>query len=69
MFIAQVAIRFHTQRAAIFVAQPARHGGDIDAALDADGREQMAKIVMSDPLHSDLCGGVRHAVFDTRRPA
>lgn len=29
----------------------------------ADGREQMPKIVVSYPLHSDLYGGVRHAVL------
>ena len=68
MFVAQVAIRFHAQRAAIFVAEPARHGGDIDAALDADGREQMPEIVMCYPLHSDLCGSVRHAVLTLEDP-
>ena len=68
MFIAQVAVRFHTQRTAILVAEPARDGGDIDAALDANGRKEMAKIVMSDPLHSDLCGSVRHAVLTLEDP-
>ena len=64
MFIAQVPIRFHAQRAAVFMPEPPGHGRNIHATLDANGREKVSKIVMSDSLHSDLRRRVRHASFE-----
>ena len=39
MVLAQVAVRFHTQRAAVFVSKPTRNGWNVHAALDTNGRE------------------------------
>src|SRR4030095_3345391 len=46
VFAPQVAVGFHCQRAAILVPEPARNGGNIDARLNAAGREQVPEIVM-----------------------
>ena len=50
----QVAVRFHRQRPAVFVSEPARNGRNVHAAFDAAGREQMPQIVMGDATCSDL---------------
>src|SRR5205823_14914132 len=63
MVLAQVAVGFHTQCAAVFVSKPARNSGNIDTAFDAYGREQMTEAVVSCPLHSDLRGRMCHAIL------
>ena len=63
MILPQVPVRFHAERTAIFVAKPSRDSRNIHAALDANGREEVSQIVMSNSLHSDLCRGVRHTVL------
>ena len=35
MLVAEVAVNFHGQRAAVFVAEPAGDGRDVNAALNA----------------------------------
>ena len=42
MLTSQVAVGFHCERAAVLVAEPAGHRWNINAAFDANGREQMA---------------------------
>jgi hypothetical protein len=39
VILAQVPVRFHAQRAAVFVAKPTRNGENIDASFDANGCE------------------------------
>ncbi len=63
MILTQVSVRFHAQRAAVFVPQPPRDGRNIHATLDANRRKKMAQIVMRDSLHPDLRRRVRHAVL------
>ena len=46
MLVAEMAVNFHGQRAAVFVAEPSGDGRDVNAALNAAGGEQMAQIVM-----------------------
>ena len=46
VFVAEVAVGFHRQRAAVFVAEPARDGGDVHAGFNAARREKMAQIVV-----------------------
>jgi hypothetical protein len=57
----QMSVRLHAQRAAVFVAEPTRDGGNIDSALNADCGKEMSQIVVRDSLHSDLLGRLRHA--------
>jgi hypothetical protein len=40
--------------------KPAGNSRDVNAAFNADGGEEMAKIVMGDPRHSDDSGRARH---------
>ena len=63
MVLTQVSVRFHAQRAAIFVPEPARNSGNIYAALDANRRKKMAKIVMRNAFHSDFRRRMRHTVL------
>src|SRR5436190_8747349 len=63
MVLAQVAVGFHTQWAAVFVSKPARNSGNIDTAFDANGREQMTEVVVSYPLHTDLRRRMCHAIL------
>ena len=39
MLVAEMAIDFHCQRAAVLMAEPAGDGGNVNAALYAEGRE------------------------------
>ena len=43
----------HGQRAAVFVAKPARYGRNVNASFNAARGKQVAQIVMSDSLHFD----------------
>ena len=56
MLVAEVAVNFHGQRAAVLVAEPAGDGGNVNAALNAAGGEQMAQIVRSWVCFSPLAG-------------
>ena len=56
MVLALVSVRLHAKRAAVFMAEPARDGGNIHAAFDADCGEQVAQIMMRDALYPDLRG-------------
>lgn len=42
MLVPKVAVHAHSQCAAVFVAEPAGDGGDVDAAFDAGGSEEVA---------------------------
>src|SRR5262245_28226445 len=53
MFIAQMAIRFHCQHAAIFVPEPTRYSRNINAAFDATRCEEMPQRMMRDSFHPD----------------
>ena len=53
VFIPQVAIRFHRERAAVLVAQPPRNGRDVYARFNTAGREIMPHIVMSEHIRID----------------
>jgi len=46
MLVAEMAIDFHCQGATVLMAEPAGDGGNVNAALNAAGGEQMAQIVM-----------------------
>ena len=50
----QMPVRFHCQRAAVFVSEPARNGRNIHAAFDAARREQMPQVVMRDAIRADF---------------
>ena len=39
MLVAEVAVNFHRQRAAVFVAEPSGDGRNVNAALNAAGGE------------------------------
>jgi len=39
MLVAEMAVNFHGQRAAVFVAEPAGYGRNVNAALNAAGGE------------------------------
>ena len=39
MLVAEMAVNFHGQRAAVLVAKPAGDGGNVNAALNAPGGE------------------------------
>ena len=61
VILSQVSVRFHAKRTSVLMSEPTRDSRNIDAAFDANGREKVAEIVMSDSLHSDLRRCVRHA--------
>lgn len=63
MFVPEVAVGFHAQCAAIFVAEPARDGWEIDTAFDANRSEKVAEIMVSDALHADDLRRPIHAVL------
>ena len=50
MMIAEVAVGFHCQSAAVLVAEPSADGGDINARFNATSSKQVAKIVVGDAL-------------------
>jgi len=50
MFLAQVPIRSHRQRASIGVTEPSRNGRYIHARLDAKGRKEVSKVVVGHPV-------------------
>ena len=56
---AMVCVNLHEQRAAIRVPKPCRHGRDIHAGLDREGREGVSQIVMRQPLHAEFPAGIR----------
>ena len=59
MLVAQVAVGFHRQCAAVFVAEPPADGGNIHTRLDATSCKQVAQIVMCDAGDFDfLCCAV-----------
>ena len=53
----QVAVRFHCQRASIFVPKPTRNGRNVHAAFDAARRKQMPQIVVRDAIRADFLRG------------
>ncbi len=53
MLVAQVAVDTHGERSAIFVPEPPGKSWNIHTRLNADGREKVPKVVMSDPLDSE----------------
>ena len=57
MILAQVAVGLHREGAAVAVAKPAGNGGNIDAALDAPCREQVAQIVVGKGSDADNLTG------------
>ena len=57
VFVAQMSIRFHCQRPAVFVSQPAGNGRNVYAGFYAARREQVPQIMMSDALRSDFLTG------------
>lgn len=61
-------VGLHTKCAPVLVSEPTRNGGDIDAALDANRREQMTKIVVRDAPHPNFRRCVRHAVLTLEHP-
>lgn len=42
MFVAEVAVGFHGEGAAVFVAEPTGDGRDVNVAFDATGGEEVA---------------------------
>ena len=58
MLLAQVAVGFHGQRAAVRVSQPARDGRNVYPALYAAGCEEVTEVVMGHLCHPD-CGAGR----------
>jgi hypothetical protein len=50
VLVSQVAVRFHAQRPAVPMAQPARDGWDVHAGFDAARGEQVAQVVVGDLL-------------------
>lgn len=56
-------VGLHTERAVILMSEPARNGGNIHTALDANRREQMAQVVMCDSPHPNFRRRMRHAVL------
>ena len=58
-----MSVSFHAKRTAVLMAEPARDSRNINAALNANRREEMAQVMMRDSLHPDLRRRVRHAVL------
>src|SRR5262249_24089058 len=54
VLIAQVAVRFHCKRAAVFMSEPARNSWNVDATLNAAHCEQMPQVVMRDAIRAHL---------------
>jgi len=46
MLIPKVAVRPHSQRSPVLVAQPSGNGRDIDATLDTPGSKQVPEVMM-----------------------
>jgi hypothetical protein len=46
VFLPEMAVAFHCQRAAILVTKPAAHGRNIHAGLDAGRGEEVPKVVV-----------------------
>ena len=63
MILPQMAVGLHAQGTAVFMSEPARDSRNIYAALDANRRENMTKIMVRNPFHPDLRSCVRHAVL------
>src|SRR6266852_1081646 len=57
VFLAQVAINLHRQRAAVFMTKPPADGGNVHARLDARCREEMAKVVVGEVRESKFPAG------------
>ena len=53
MLVPQVAVDFHRQGSAVFVAQPAADRRDVDAGFDATGGEEVAKVMVGDATDAD----------------
>ena len=60
MFVAQMAVGFHAQRAAVLMPKPTRNCRDVHAGLDAARGKQVAQIVVRDALRA---GQLRSAVY------
>ena len=50
VFVSQMAVSFHAQRAAVLVSKPARNGRNVHSVFDAAGGKQMALVVVREPL-------------------
>lgn len=48
VLLPEVSVGLHRQRAAVGVPEPSRNGRNIDAGLDAAGREQVPQIVVNE---------------------
>jgi hypothetical protein len=53
MLIPQVAIGAHCQGAAVFMPKPSGGGGNIDAAFNATGSEQIPEVVVGEPVNAN----------------
>lgn len=57
VLLSEMAISLHRQRAAVRVAEPSRDRRNIDAGLDAAGREKMPEIIVVDRFQTDARAG------------
>ena len=62
VLLPEMPVGLHCKRAAVRVPEPSRDGRNIDAGLDAAGREKMAEIVMVNRFQADS----RPAIAGTR---
>ena len=63
VFTAEVAVGLHRESPAIFMAEPAGDGWNIDAALNADGREKVTQVVVGDSRHADFLRSPIHRLL------
>ena len=61
--VAEVAVDAHGEGAAVFVAQPAADGGDVDAGFDAGGGKEMPKVVVGDAVDAQLLAPAIHGLL------
>ena len=52
MLIAQMAVGFHAQRAAVLMSEPARNRWNVHAGLNAACSEQVPQIVVGNAFHT-----------------
>ena len=57
MLIAQMAINFHRQSAAVFVTEPARNRWHINAAFNAPRGKQVAQVMVGKTSDPQLLAG------------
>ena len=63
MFLPQMTVNFHSERPAVFVAEPFADGRNVHAAFDARGGEKVPEVVVSESVKTKFLARCGETLF------